>query len=168
MNRHGMNRIAMMTCFTLLSGACMIPAVQATPGEAAMNLHGTLVVPSCVVNDNKTIDVDFGDVMTTRVDGKNYRKQVSYTLTCEDGVSKALKLQVGGTAAAFDGSLLNTSASGLGVRVQNGSSNLPVNSWVKFTWPDKPALWVVPVKKSGVILAGGRFSATATLKVEYQ
>lgn len=168
MNRHGMSRIPLLSCFTLLTGMYAALPVQATPGEAAMNFSGTLVVPPCVVNDNKTIDVDFGDVMTTRVDGKNYRKQVSYTLTCEDGVSKALKLQVGGTAAAFNGELLNTTVTGLGIQVQNGSSNLPVNTWKNFTWPDKPTLWVVPVQQSGVTLAGGQFSATATLQVAYQ
>ena len=168
MNRHGLNRSLLPGCLVLLAGMGLSLPVQATPGEAAMNFSGTLVVPPCVVNGNNTIDVDFGDVMTTRVDGKNYRKQVSYTLTCEDGVSKALKLQVGGTAAAFNGELLNTSVTGLGIRVQNGSSNLAVNTWKNFTYPDKPALWVVPVQQPGVTLVGGKFSATATLNVAYQ
>ncbi|CAI1508201.1 fimbrial protein [Serratia ficaria] len=168
MKKYAIPRIALLIGITLLTGPGVMPAAQATPGEAAMNFKGTLVVPSCVVNDNKTIDVDFGDVLTTRVDGTNYRKQLSYTLTCESGVSKALKLQVQGTAAAFNGELLNTSVTGLGIRLRNGGSNLPVNSWLNFTYPNKPTLWVVPVQKSGVTLAGGQFSATATLKVAYQ
>lgn len=168
MKKHGITRIPLLIGITLLAGLGVMPAAQATPGEATMNLHGTLVVPSCVVNDNKTIDVDFGDVLTTRVDGKNYRKQISYTLTCEGGAGKALKLQVQGTATAFNGELLGTSVTGLGIRLQNGDSNLPVNDWVKFTYPNKPTLWAVPVQKSGVTLAGGQFSATATLSVAYQ
>lgn len=41
--------------------------------------------PPCTVNDNKPIEVDFGDVMTTRIDGSNYRQQVNYTLSCTGG-----------------------------------------------------------------------------------
>ncbi|WP_129544233.1 fimbrial protein [Serratia sp. 1D1416] len=128
----------------------------------------TVTAPPCTVNDNKAIEVNFGDVMTTRVDGTNYRKQIGYSLSCEGGGGKAMKLQVQGTAAGFDSALLGTSVSGLGIRLQNGSSNLSVNGWVNFTYPNKPALWAVPVQKSGVTLAGGQFSAAATLKVAYQ
>lgn len=41
--------------------------------------------------------MNFGDeVMTTRIDGSNYRRPVNYTLTCNGQSSNALKLQVQG------------------------------------------------------------------------
>lgn len=128
----------------------------------------TVVESSCVVNDNKPIEVEFGEVKTSQVDGINYRVPVNYTLKCDQGASNAMKLRVQGTAADFDNQALVTSITGLGIRLQNGTANLPVNSWQNFTYPNKPALWAVPVKQSGVALPGGEFTASATLQVDYQ
>ena len=152
----------------LLAGALCAVSLMAGADVTNVTVKVTVVAAACTVNDNKAIEVNFGDVATNRVNGTNYRKPVSYTLSCSGGTGNAMKLQVQGTGAAFDGSLLHTSVSGLGIRMQNGSSNLPVNQWVNFTYPDKPALWAVPVKQSGVTLSGGKFTAAATLKVTYQ
>lgn len=152
----------------LLAGALCTAPLMTEADVTTVTVTVTVVAGSCTVNDNNAIEVNFGDVMTSRVDGNNYRKEVSYTLSCSEGASKAMKLQVQGAAAAFDGGLLGTSVSGLGIRLQNGSSSLPVNQWVNFTYPDKPALWAVPVQQSDVTLSGGQFSAAATLKVTYQ
>ncbi|MEL5591928.1 fimbrial protein [Serratia ureilytica] len=124
--------------------------------------------PPCVINGNRTIEVNFGEVMTTRVDGKNYRVPVSYSLSCSGQSKNAMKLQVQGTGAAFDTSALKTTKTGLGIQMQQGSSNLALNSWLNFTYPNTPELWAVPVKQSGVTLSGGEFTAGATMKVAYQ
>lgn len=151
----------------LLAGVlCAAPLMAQAVTNVTVKV--TVTAPPCTVNNNKAIEVNFGDVMTTRVDGAQYRKQVAYSLSCEGGAGKAMKLQVQGTAAGFDSGVLGTSVSALGIRLQNGNSNMPVNNWVNFTYPNKPALWAVPVKQSGVTLAGGQFSAAATLKVAYQ
>nr|WP_261803117.1 fimbrial protein [Serratia nematodiphila] len=135
---------------------------------ATVVLTITIVAPPCVINDNRPIDVEFGDVMTTRVDGNNYRMPVNYTLDCKDAPSSAMKLQVQGTGASFDGALLKTSNATLGIKLQHGAAPLPVNTWLNFTYPNKPELWAVPVKQSGVTLPGGEFTAGATMKVDYQ
>lgn len=124
--------------------------------------------PPCVINGNRTIEVDFGEVMTTRVDGKNYRTPVNYSLSCSGQSKNAMKLQVQGTGAAFDTTVLKTNKTGLGIQLQQGSSKLAVNGWLNFTYPNTPELWAVPVKQSGVNLSGGEFTAGATLKVAYQ
>lgn len=124
--------------------------------------------PPCVINGNRTIEVDFGEVMTTRVDGKNYRTAVNYSLSCSGQSKNAMKLQVQGTGAAFDSTVLKTNKTGLGIQLQQGGSKLAVNSWLNFTYPNTPELWAVPVKQSGVSLSGGEFTAGATLKVAYQ
>lgn len=124
--------------------------------------------PSCIINDEKPIEVDFGEVMTTRVDGSNYRLPVTYTLNCKDVRSNALKLQVQGTGAAFDGTVLQTNKAGLGIELQQGDTKLPLNGWLNFTYPNQPELWAVPVKQRGATLTGGEFTAGATMKVDYQ
>lgn len=149
-----------------LTGERMAVAAVVPPVTIVMTV--TIVAPPCVINDNQAITVEFGDVMTTRVDGSNYRMPVNYTLDCKDAPTTAMKLQVQGTGASFDGTLLQTSNAALGIQLQNGASPLPVNSWLNFTYPNKPPLWAVPVQQSGAALTGGEFTAVATMKVDYQ
>lgn len=134
-----------------------------------VNVKVTVVAPPpCVINNDRPIEVEFGDVMTTRVDGKNYRMPVSYSLSCSGVTSNAMKLQVKGSGASFDGTVLQTNKEGLGIELRHGDSKLAVNSWLNFTYPNQPDLWAVPVKKSNMALTGGEFSAGATMQVAYQ
>lgn len=153
--------------------ACLLsalPLVANADDNHMMTVTVTVTVmePSCVVNDNKPVEVEFGEVKTSQVDGVNYRVPVNYTLKCDEGAGDAMRLLVQGTSADFDNQALATSITGLGIRLQNGTANLPVNSWQNFTYPNTPALWAVPVKQSGVALPGGEFTASATLQVDYQ
>lgn len=128
----------------------------------------TIVAPPCVINNNRPIEVEFGDVMTTRVNGDNYKMPINYTLSCTKGAPNAMKLQVKGPTAGFDNTLLWTNKGGLGIELRQGVGKLAVNRWINFTYPNKPELWAVPVKQPGTILKGGEFIAVATLAVDYQ
>lgn len=147
----------------------VLPMLAWAAPSATVTVKVTVVAPPpCVINDDRPIEVAFGDVMTTRVDGDNYKMPVNYTLSCTGGTSNAMKLQVKGTGAAFDAAVLQTNQTGLGIELRQGASKLAVNSWLNFTYPNKPELWVVPVKQDGVTLTGGEFSAGATMAVAYQ
>ncbi|EPL9180882.1 fimbrial protein [Serratia marcescens] len=148
--------------------SALSPAVMAS-NSAIVTVKVTVIAPPpCTINDDRPIEVDFGDVMTTRVDGKNYRLPVNYTLSCTDSSSNAMKLQVEGVGASFDGTVLRTNKIGLGIALQRGDGKQSINSWMNFTYPNKPELWAIPVKQSGTTLAGGEFSSGATMKVAYQ
>ncbi len=151
---------------------CMLGILPIIAGAASTNnvtVKITVVAPPpCIVNNNKVIDVDFGEVMTTRVDGTNYRKQVNYTLACPNSSSKLVKLQIQGIGASFDSSVLKTSVNGLGIKLQKDSNKLPINSWLNFTYPNAPDLWAVPVMQTGTNLLAGDFTAGATMKIDYQ
>ncbi|HHQ6589781.1 fimbrial protein [Serratia fonticola] len=147
----------------------VLPMLAWAAPSATVTVKVTVVAPPpCVINDNRPIDVEFGDVMTTRVDGDNYKMPVNYTLSCTGGTSNAMKLQVKGSGAAFDATVLQTNQTGLGIELRQGASKLAVNSWLNFTYPNKPELWAVPVKQDGATLTGGEFSAGATMAVDYQ
>ncbi|MDI5005836.1 glycerate kinase, partial [Salmonella enterica subsp. enterica serovar Cerro] len=45
--------------------------------------------------------VDHGNVLTTKVDGVNYRQAVGYRLSCNGRVSDYLKLQIQGNAVTI-------------------------------------------------------------------
>ncbi|AKG69580.1 TPA: fimbrial protein [Serratia fonticola] len=157
---------AWQTLAALLSALPLLAWAAAT---ATVTVKVTVVAPlPCMINDDRPIEVEFGDVMTTRVDGDNYKMPVNYTLSCTGPASNAMKLQVKGTGAAFDATVLQTKITGLGIELRHGDSKMAVNSWLNFTYPNKPELWAVPVKQAGATLAGGEFSAGATMAVDYQ
>lgn len=150
--------IGMLAALPLMSRADSTITVKVT----------VLAPPPCTINNDRPIEVIFGDVMTTSVDGNNYRMPVNYTLLCTGGSHNAMKLQIQGNGAPFNNTLLQTDKTGLAIELQQEGSKLAVNNWVNFTYPNKPVLWAVPVKQSGVTLTGGEFSASATMKVDYQ
>ncbi len=155
---------------TALWLAGLLALVQlSAEANTLVNVRVTVLSPPCVINGGQPIEVNFGDeVMTTRIDGNNYRRPVNYTLTCNGQSSNALKLQVQGAAAGFDGQLLSTSQDGLGIALLHGGGRWPINQWLSFTYPVTPTLEAVPVKSATAKLTSGEFTAGATMKVDYQ
>ncbi|MFQ6791104.1 fimbrial protein [Serratia marcescens] len=125
--------------------------------------------PTCVINGDRALLVDFGDeLFTNRVDGEHYLKTLDFTLECKSNRKNAMKMKLAGNATAFDGSALQTNQADLGIALRANGRPLPINSWLNFTYPDRPLLQAVPVKRSGGVLQGGVFSVGATLLVDYQ
>lgn len=134
-----------------------------------VTVSGTVIDPACVINGNAPINIDFGnDILISNIDGNAYEQPIPYTLDCSAATAKTLKLQLKGTGAAFDSTLLLTSKADLGIELRSNSRKLPVNSWENFTDPARPALSAVLVKNSGGTLTGGAFTATSTLLIDYQ
>ncbi|VEA61597.1 putative minor fimbrial subunit StfF [Serratia plymuthica] len=135
-----------------------------------INISGAIMAPlPCVINDNQIIEVNFGnDLVTIRVDGINYIKNLDYTLTCKNNTSNAIKIKFQGNATAFNNSALQTEQADLGIELRANGQLMPINNWLNFTYPNKPLLQAVPVKRGGGVLKAGYFSAGATLMVDYQ
>ncbi|AHG19163.1 hypothetical protein Z042_05700 [Chania multitudinisentens RB-25] len=146
--------------------------LMSAPSVANMpvNIRGTVIIPPpCTINNNQTIQVDFGnEVMTTRIDGVNYKQAITYSLSCDIQKSNNLKMSIQGTAATFNSALLRTDKNGLGIALYHGAQPLNANTWFNYTYPSKPELYAVLVKQSGVTLTGGEFAASATLLIDYQ
>ncbi|VEI15219.1 Minor fimbrial protein prsF precursor [Serratia plymuthica] len=156
-------------------GICLFAGIlpyslRAVADTAMVTIKVTVIAPPpCTINGDQTIDVDFGsELLTTQIDGSNYIKTVDYSLECKDNTSNAMKLKVQGSATTYDASALQTNMADLGVALKANGNPLTINNWVKFTYPDKPVLQAVPVKRAGSTLSGGDFAAAATLMVDYQ
>jgi type 1 fimbria pilin len=133
-----------------------------------INMSGMIAPSSCVIDEGKAIDVNFGDeVLTTRIDGINYKKEIEYKLKCENNTSDAIRMKIVGSPS-FKPSALETNKEGLGVELQVNDKPIMINDWLYFTYPDSPRLQAVPIKKVGSMLSGGEFVATAALLVDYQ
>lgn len=108
-----------------------------------------LAVPSCVINGHRTIEVDFGEVLTASVNGDNYIQKVNYTLDCSNLQTNALQMKIQGNATSFDASALQTNIDDFGVALRTNGQPLNINSWLKFTYSanQAPLLEAVPIKK---------------------
>ncbi|MBL5905350.1 fimbrial protein [Serratia fonticola] len=140
--------------------------------DTTIRVTVTIVAPpSCVINNNNLIEVNFGnDVMINRIDGTYKKKPVVYSLECKSLTSNMMKMQIEGTPAGvgFGSNVLRTQKNGLGVALLRNGYPQQLNSWVNFSYSNRPSFEVVPVKLGTATLSGGRFSAGATMKVEYQ
>ncbi|CUZ93809.1 putative minor fimbrial subunit StfE [Serratia marcescens] len=143
------------------------------PARSATNITVSVTVLAplpCVFDGNKPIEVNFGDeVLTTRIDGGNYRMPIAYSLSCSGQGKNAMKLQIAGNGASFNSQLLQTNVNGLGIALLRNGTRIPLNSWQSFTYSTTlPVLEAVPVRQAGVELPTGEFSASATLRADYQ
>ena len=138
--------------------------------DTKVEFSGTVVAPMpCTINDKQSISTNFGDdLITSRVDGNNYIKTVDYKLECRNHSSNALKMKILGTSTVFNTAALQTNMSNLGIELRANDRPMTINTWYNFTYPAKPSLQAVPVKRSGSTLAGGSFSVNATMLLEYQ
>ncbi|HID9557735.1 fimbrial protein [Serratia ureilytica] len=165
-----MNRLFNTTCMLCLTGAFCLLAAGVAQAATTVSVKVTVLAPlPCKLNDDQPIEVNFGDeVMTTRIDGENYLTPVNYKLTCDKPEKNDMRLLLAGTGAGFDDKVLQTSVDGLGIAFLNNGSRIALNSWQKFTLSDIPTLAAVPVKQANAALPTGEFTASATLRVDYQ
>ncbi|ELM3741181.1 fimbrial protein [Yersinia ruckeri] len=156
-----------------LTSALLLSSTLAHSDELTIEVKFTVVIPSpCILNDGKIVQVDFGnDVSTKKVDGKNYSRSIPFNLVCVGETNNAMKFRIKGTQASFGGSnTLVTSNTNLGIaiEVERFLLAVPLNSDIAFTYPGMIPLQAVLVKRPGSTLRGGKFSAGATLSVDYQ
>ncbi|WP_025858656.1 fimbrial protein [Pseudomonas sp. CHM02] len=143
---------------------------QGVQAETSLTIRAVIIAPPpCVINNGTTLNVPFGnDLLTSRIDGVNYRRGVPYTIRCDSPFSNAMTLELKGTGAAFDNRVLVTRKPDLGIKLFVNGADWPLNTAVNFTHPTFPVVQAVPVKRAGSKLTGGAFDATATLVVDYR
>lgn len=130
-----------------------------------------LVLPTCIISDDKVLDIAFNTVGVKKVDGVNYKQTIPYTVECKgEPDTTPLNLTVTGTAESFDEAAVTTNASGLGIQIQADGVPLKLNTARATTLGalSSLVLTAVPVKDPATELTAQIFSATATLKVDYQ
>lgn len=148
----------------------MIALLMSTNGWADDNLilQGTLLEPpDCTFNIGV---VDFGErVGVNKVDGKNYKQTINYSLVCEADLEPwAMSLFLTGEVTPYDNAAIQSNMDDLGIRLLIDGKPFMTNILMPFN-PDKlPVIEAVPVKKPGSTLTAGAFSAAATLWINYQ
>jgi hypothetical protein len=151
--------------FLLVITLVSITSVRAV----TLNVTGVVVEGACYVNDGNTINVDFGNNLQARqIDGSEFMQNIEYTVSCEGLDSNDLEIQFEGTGASFDDGYLATDREGLGIKLYIDGEAMPLNTWFSFTLPTFPVLQAAPVKDDSGDIETGTFSASGTLKIQYQ
>ncbi|MBS0861591.1 fimbrial protein [Providencia rettgeri] len=138
-----------------------------------VQFHGTLIDnPPCDVGGSGPIEVDFGEVGISKIDGENYKQVFQVTFWCEDMNGASVHLVYDGVPANFDTNALQTNRQGLGVRLVYNTTMLPPKSGKTVFIPVGGGgaiipFSAVPVKADGVTLYEGPFTATATVEMRY-
>lgn len=133
-----------------------------------VKIHGVLKRIPCVINNNKVITIDFGNVGVNKIDGENYKQKINYTLECEDRDETAsLMMTLLGAQTSYNPGAINTNVTGLGIEIKQNGTPVTINKSFIIDFDNPPVLEAVPVS-SGATLNEGAFNATATLLAEYE
>ncbi len=142
-------------------------------GEGDITFRGTLLEsPPCEINGGQPVEIDFGEVGVNKIDGENYAQTFKLTYECE-GTSTDKVLRYLGNVTAFDTAAVQSTIPDFGIRLAHRSTageisafevgkTMPIASYVASS-----TFIATPVKKAGVALREGAFTAGATLQLEY-
>lgn len=166
-----MTKTKIFLCFV----TALLLSTSAVHADSTVSVHGTVTAIPCTLTPNgQGITVDFGTVLTTRIDGETYKKnQVVLDVQCDNmEMGTLLNIAISGEPASFGSDYLATDITGLGMKFIDGKANeiIPVNTGAQTYYYHSnvnAGLFVVPVKDPSVELPGGAFMGTATLTIDY-
>ena len=161
----------------LLGGAALLSVASAQAVEVLFS-GNLLENPPCDVagpkGANQPIKVDFDEIGITKIDGVNYQRDFTLTLSCgpELGNAVALYLQyMSPLVASYDNKALSTSIPGLGIRLYHEGVVIAPNTGSLVTMSSNGTatlpLYAVPVRDPQVTLFEGDFTASATVQILY-
>lgn len=140
-----------------------------------LTIKGNLIIAppaECILNSGSQQTVNFGDVLLPRLDGVNYKQVVPLRLSCTNLPSNTLKMSIIGDPTTFNSNGgLKTSNNKLGIVFYVNNEKKTINTPISFSYTNVPKLEAAPLRNVGATYSstdGGKFSATATLKVDYQ
>ncbi len=156
---------------------------QSTVPVSTVWMSGSVTVPqSCEINGGGVITVPFGDIMSGDIAtkgemAKNFTpKNVNFNVACtniSEGVKVSLSFQ--GTPDANDPTVLSTTNSDVGVKIQDnaGTTVAPLSGRLPLTMDyaaqvGTSAIQLFPVNTTGNTPDTGDFNATATIRAEIE
>lgn len=173
MTQQRTNFVVCWAMMIVVMSGCFVSLAHAS---TEVYFHGTLIDnPPCdITGENDPIYVDFEEVGITKIDGINYRKDFTLTVTCGNDLGNGVQLYMGydGMNALFDNDAVQTSIRGLGIRLYyQGQVISPNNDDIPIVMSGGYSrvipLWAVPVRDDGITLLEDTFSATGTVEIRY-
>lgn len=153
----------------------LLVAVLPLAGKADnMQFTGTLLErPLCTISDKGgRMDVRFGNIAISRVDGEHYRRAIPYQINCPGANPNTLwrmRLTLKGKHTDFEPKVVQSSVPDLGIKVLLGGTALTPDEprLIEISPSAMPLLEAVPVKRAGSELPSIAFTASALLLAEF-
>ena len=135
-----------------------------------------LYVPDkCVVNEGQLINVEFGEIGGSDLNGSNYPQSIPVRFQCEGGSFEDgtlnIKLAVSGTAAAFSNEVFKTDKNDLGIRLTHNGQLVIPNEFYPVPNIGNGGSWnlvAAPFANGGAEIGEGEFNASATIVAAFQ
>lgn len=128
----------------------------------------------CLVTDGRSgnlverVEINFGNAVGINHINGSYEKAVlPYNIGCNAGYFDRLRMNFEYTGASFDKNLVQTSNEALGVRFLSNGAVVTAGEWFRIEVLHSPRLEAVLVRKPGAKLQPGKFTAVATLQIDY-
>lgn len=139
------------------------PACSAT---APVTIYGTITAPTCSINKEGPIDVNYGTLNMGDIATSKGTKTTRIPFSCA-GVM--LELTIYGAGAAFNDDYAKTNIDGLAVKFTDEDNNdIPLNTTLNVdTTLSYMDVRTVLMKKAGADLRGGAFNTSVTLLFKY-
>lgn len=149
----------------LVGYAAFTPAAE----QQVVTIKGVVyaAIP-CVINNNKPVTQQFGDVQIADINGYYKTITLDYSLNCNRAATNALRMQVRGNQAFNPALLVVPGYDNLAIALIKDGARLAVNTWADFDTRKKPVLQAVLVKRENSEIKAGAFNASATLVVDYR
>ena len=151
--------IKLFALFTLAA----IPLSGMAASSITVSVSGTLHAPTTCSLSNPGV-IDFGDVLTDRIDGNEYEQEVPVNLTCANrNPLQSVNVQIN-VPGASNNLIPVSGVKGFDLALKRAGNNQNLNT--PFILPtDGPlALTLTPVKNNDTFTLGA-FTATATIVV---
>lgn len=135
-----------------------------------------LFVPDkCVVNEGQLINVEFGEISGSNLNGSSYPQHIPVQFQCaggsfEDG-SLNIKLAVSGAAASFNDNAFKTNKSDLGIQLTHNGELVIPNVFYPVPNIGNGGSWnllAVPLANGNKENDEGEFNASATIVASFQ
>lgn len=164
------NSLLLMSSSLLLSSYCM--------ADITAEFHGKLIEMPCAINNDATLEFDFGRVGINKIDGDTKRGITEpLKVECQENITDlSLILEVSGTQMSSSPSksnILKTNVANLGVAIVNGNNDEAIELNKPYTI-GKGGSVVFPLKAvltkddDSLPIAVGVLNTTATVVASYE
>ncbi|MBO1505163.1 fimbrial protein [Serratia proteamaculans] len=135
-----------------------------------------LYVPDkCVVNEGQLINVEFGEISGSNLDGNSYPQSIPVRFQCEGGSFEDgtlnIKLAVSGTPAPFSNNSFKTDKTDLGIEIKHNGQLVVPNEFYPVPNIGNGGSWnlvAAPLASGGKEIAEGEFNASATIVAAFE
>jgi len=133
--------------------------------DTPINISGNvLAAPSCTINSDQSIEVDFGRLIDIdKINGDNYRRVIPIKVSCKNMTGNSQIARINGpiVGAGFDAGLLKTTQQYLGIKVMVGGGKYIPGNDIAFDYAKTfPVVEVVLVRSRNGNPTPGAFSSS--------